>query len=70
MCYSKSLQTISLIQDGVSVHHRFANEVASIRQLLARDWDVVVDHTFREENVCVNVLTKMGALAIARGGAT
>jgi ribonuclease HI len=65
MCYSDSLQTISLIRYGVSVHHRFANEVASIRQLLARDWDVVVDHTLREGNACADVLAKMGALVTA-----
>jgi hypothetical protein len=65
MCYSDSLQTVSLIWDGVFVHHRFANEVVSIRQLFARDWDVVVNHTLREGNACADVLAKMGALASA-----
>ncbi|KAK2415253.1 hypothetical protein QL285_037750 [Trifolium repens] len=65
MCYSDSLQTVSLIRDDVFVHHRFENEVVSIRQLLARDWDVVVNHTLREGNACADVLAKMGALASA-----
>ncbi|XP_045822427.1 uncharacterized protein LOC123915340 [Trifolium pratense] len=47
-CYSDSLQLVNLIRDGVSAHHRFANEVFSIRQLLARDWEVAINHTLRE----------------------
>ncbi|PNX67223.1 hypothetical protein L195_g055513, partial [Trifolium pratense] len=54
---------INLIREGVSTHHRFANEVYNIQQLLARDCDVVVDHTFRKGNACANVLAKMGALS-------
>jgi ribonuclease HI len=63
VCCSDSLQTVNLIRDGVSVHHRFANEVLSIRQLIDRDWNVVVEHTLREGNTCADVLAKMGALS-------
>jgi ribonuclease HI len=62
-CFSDSLQTVNLIRDGVSAHHRFANEVFSIRQLLDRDWEVVIKHTLREGNACADVLAKMGALS-------
>jgi hypothetical protein len=62
-CYSDSLQTVSLIRLGVSTHHRFANEVFSICQLLARDWDGVINHMLWEGNAFADVLSKMGALS-------
>jgi ribonuclease HI len=58
VCFSDSLQTINLIRDGVSVHHRFANEVFSIRQLLDRDWEVVIKHTLRQSNAFDDELAK------------
>ncbi|GAU48830.1 hypothetical protein TSUD_190600 [Trifolium subterraneum] len=60
-CFSDSLQIVNLIRDGVSAHHRFSNEVFIIHQLLAKDWEVVIGHTFREGNACADVLAKMGA---------
>jgi ribonuclease HI len=62
-CFSESLQAVNLIRDGVSAHHRFANEVFSIHQLLDRKWEIVVEHTLREGNACADVLAKMGALS-------
>ncbi|KAK2371646.1 hypothetical protein QL285_084568 [Trifolium repens] len=44
-CFSDSLQAVNLIRDGASTHHRFANEVFSIRQLLERNWEIAVEHT-------------------------
>ncbi|PNX94706.1 ribonuclease H [Trifolium pratense] len=44
-CFSDSLRIDSLIREGVSAHHRFANEVFSIHQLLDREWEDVIDHT-------------------------
>jgi hypothetical protein len=55
------LQAVSLIKHGASPHHRFANEIHRIRQLLNKDWSVVVNHTLREGNACADVLAKMGA---------
>jgi ribonuclease HI len=62
-CLSDSLQAVNLIRSGVSPHHRFANEILSIRQLITRDWEVVLSHTLQEGNSCVDVLAKMGAIA-------
>ncbi|MCH90325.1 ribonuclease H protein [Trifolium medium] len=56
-----SLQAVSLIKDGVSHFHTFANEIHIIRQLLHRDWNVVINHVLREGNVCADVLAKIGA---------
>ncbi|XP_045831415.1 uncharacterized protein LOC123922770 [Trifolium pratense] len=61
ICFSDSLQAVNLIREGVSAHHRFANEIFSIRQLVDKDWDVVLEHTLREGNACADVLAKMGA---------
>jgi ribonuclease HI len=60
-CYLDSLQAVSLIKNGVSPHHHFANEIQRIRQLLSKDWNVVINHTFQEGNACADVLAKMGA---------
>ncbi|PNX77516.1 hypothetical protein L195_g033484 [Trifolium pratense] len=35
---------------------------AELMELVDKDWDVVVEHTLREGNVCADVLVKMGAL--------
>ncbi|GAU24479.1 hypothetical protein TSUD_319560 [Trifolium subterraneum] len=62
-CLSNSLQLVNLIRSGVSLHHRFANEILSIRRLITRDWEVVLSHTLREGNSCADVLAKMGVVA-------
>ncbi|MCI59607.1 ribonuclease H protein, partial [Trifolium medium] len=36
-----------------------------IRQLLDRDWTIVINHTLREGNACADMLAKMGANSIA-----
>ncbi|MCI17473.1 ribonuclease H protein [Trifolium medium] len=59
VCYSDLLQAVSLIKDGVSHFHTLANEIHNIHQLLRRDWNVVIDHTLREGNMCADVLAKL-----------
>jgi hypothetical protein len=49
---------VNLICDGVSVHHRFANEIYSIRSLITNEWDVVISHILHERNVCADVMAK------------
>jgi ribonuclease HI len=61
LCYSDSLLSVNLIKEGVTPHHRFANEIHRIKKLLARDWEVTISHTLREGNVCADVLAKLGA---------
>jgi ribonuclease HI len=63
LCYSDSLQAVSLLKNGVSPHHQFANEIQRIRHLLSKDWTVAIDHTFREGNACADILAKMGTSA-------
>jgi hypothetical protein len=57
------VQVVSLIKNSVSPHHHFANEILRIRQLLSKDWNIVINHTFREGNACADLLAKMGAYA-------
>ncbi|PNX76585.1 ribonuclease H [Trifolium pratense] len=61
--FSDSLQAVNLFWEEVSAHHQFANEIFSFRQLVNKDWDVVVEHTLREGNTCTDVLAKMCALS-------
>jgi hypothetical protein len=63
LCCSDTLLAVNLIKQGVATHHRFANEVHSIRQMLDNDWEVVISHTLREGNACADVLAKMGAIS-------
>ncbi|XP_045810552.1 uncharacterized protein LOC123904995 [Trifolium pratense] len=65
ICFLDSLQTVTLVKNGVSPHHKFANEFFSIHQLLDRDWNVVINHTLREGNACADMLAKMGANTIS-----
>ncbi|CAJ2678133.1 unnamed protein product [Trifolium pratense] len=60
VCYPDSLKAVSLIKDGVLHFHTFANEIHNIRQLLRRDWNVVIDHILREGNKCADILAKLG----------
>jgi hypothetical protein len=57
------VQVASLIKNSVSPHHHFANEILRIRQLLSKDWNIVINHTFQEGNACADLLAKMGAFA-------
>lgn len=61
VCYSDSLETVRLVLDGVSVHHREANEIKMIQRLIAMPWQVQLHHRWRESNQCANYLAKMGA---------
>jgi ribonuclease HI len=61
LCCSDSLLSVNLIKQGVTVHHRFANEISCIRKLLNNAWEVNLTHTLREGNACADVLAKLGA---------
>ncbi|MCI46434.1 ribonuclease H protein, partial [Trifolium medium] len=62
LCCSDSLLSVNLIKEGVTAHHRLANEICCIRKLLANDWEVILTHTLREGNACADVLAKLGAI--------
>ncbi|KAL6494930.1 hypothetical protein OROGR_030849 [Orobanche gracilis] len=61
ICYSDSMDALSLINRFLPVHHHYSPVVLSIQDLLQRDWEVVLKHTLREGNFCADLLAKMGA---------
>jgi ribonuclease HI len=61
VCYSDSLQAVTLVKEGVSLFHSFANELQKICQLRSSAWTVLFEHTFREGNRCTYHLAKLGA---------
>ena len=42
------------------VHHPFSTLVAKIQELLARNWEVKVQHVYREANRAVDLLASLG----------
>lgn len=61
LCYTDSLNVISLIEDQLPQFHYYAKVVQQLREFLRRDWDVVIKHTLREGNQCDDYLAKLGA---------
>lgn len=61
MCFTDSLNVLKLIEDGDHNFHSFGNEIALIRGMLRRDWNIQLNHTLREGNHCTDYLAKMGA---------
>jgi ribonuclease HI len=61
LCCSDSLLSINFIKEGVTTHHRLANEILRIQNLLASYWEVILSHTLHEGNACADVLAKTGA---------
>jgi len=45
--------------NGVSIQHRYVNEIFLFHQLLAKDWIVKLEYIIREGNANVDVLAKM-----------
>ncbi|CAI0435262.1 unnamed protein product [Linum tenue] len=63
-CRKVKVQTDSataaqLIHDATPGHIHFV-QVATIRELLAREWEVQIDHVFREGNVVADYLASVG----------
>ena len=61
VCNSDSKLVVNLMVKLFDVHHMFALFIGDILILLARDWHVLVTHTFRECNFSADYLAKTGA---------
>jgi ribonuclease HI len=61
VCFSDSLQVVTLIKEGVLPFHSFANELQKIVQLRRRSWNVLFEHMLCEGNRCADHLAKLGA---------
>ncbi|CAN1187802.1 Putative ribonuclease H protein At1g65750 [Linum perenne] len=51
---------LSLIWGDTSADHPFAIETAALRELLERDWEVTITHTYREGNSAADYLASLG----------
>ncbi|CAN1120508.1 Putative ribonuclease H protein At1g65750 [Linum perenne] len=51
---------LSLLRSGSSADHGFAVEVVALRELLERDWEVTITHTYREGNFAADYLASLG----------
>ncbi|GAU49474.1 hypothetical protein TSUD_91460 [Trifolium subterraneum] len=60
-CYSDFATAIKLITEPVDVWHHYAVILNNIKDILNRDWQVSILHTFREGNTCAHYLAKHGA---------
>lgn len=61
VCFLDSTYAIDLIQNGNPKLHKFGNVIALIRNLIAREWEIHIQHTLREGHHCTDFLAKMGA---------
>ncbi|CAJ2670435.1 unnamed protein product [Trifolium pratense] len=52
---------ITFVTEPVDVWHHYAAIINNIKDILNRDWQVVILHTFREGNVCADYFAKLGA---------
>lgn len=61
ICYSDSMNVISLLRDPLPPFHKYVVLVQEIRAFMSRDWSVATRHTLMEGNQCTNFLAKLGA---------
>jgi ribonuclease HI len=60
-CYSDSVTALKLISEPVDEWHHYAAIIRNIKEILNRNWQVVILHTYREGNACADFLAKHGA---------
>lgn len=60
-CFTDSLETIRLLNEANTLYHLYGNEVALLRKLLQRNWQVHISHIYREGNSCADWFAKTGA---------
>ena len=51
---------VDLAKNPVNYFHKYACVIVNIKELLSRDWEVMVRHTLREGNMCADSLVKLG----------
>lgn len=60
-CRSDCWKAILLSQDSTSQPHKYVEITESIKELVSRDWIVLLNWTERESNQCADFMAKMGA---------
>lgn len=60
ICFIDSLNTMKLLSEGDQNYHRHGNEIALVRAMLQRGWEVQLHHTLKEGNQAADYLAKRG----------
>ncbi|CAL0299240.1 unnamed protein product [Lupinus luteus] len=60
ICWSDSLDIVSLINNTATTTHIYSSLILVIRDLITLDWDIKLLHTLREGNACADFLAKLG----------
>jgi hypothetical protein len=55
MYYLNSLLSINLIKEGVTIYHQFVNKVHCIYQLLAKNWNIVINYILFVRAMCARI---------------
>ena len=58
LCYSDSLDVVTLVTKGVPPSHCYATIVKATVSWFDEDWTVSVEHSLREGNACADMLAK------------
>lgn len=60
VCSLDSLEAMNLMVNGMFKFHKYATTIASIRDLISDNWEVSIEHSLRETNMCIDFLAKFG----------
>ncbi|KAK7269582.1 hypothetical protein RIF29_22314 [Crotalaria pallida] len=60
-CRTDRMEVLNLLKGGFNHFHLYASIIASIVDVVRRDWSVMFSHTLREGNQCADFLAKKGA---------
>ena len=58
---SDSIDSLGLIEEDSTSFHKFGAIVAWIKGLLSRSWEISIQHTLNEGNLCADYLAKLVA---------
>jgi hypothetical protein len=58
---SDSIEAIRLLTVSEVGFHKYRSIIRDIRRLMAWNWDVRIQHTYREANACADFIAKLAA---------
>ncbi|KAE9610055.1 putative ribonuclease H-like domain-containing protein [Lupinus albus] len=60
ICYSDSMDVISLVHGSRPNYHHYMATVLRIQDLIYMDWEISINHILRKGNSCADYLAKKG----------
>lgn len=61
MCESDSMEAIRLVLEADEPYHHYGAIVANIRRMMKEEWEVSLNHVYKQANFCADFLAKSGA---------